>query len=232
MIVAGTLTYKMANAPSSFYDQMPDPNSVISMEACANCGGLSARLFCLQRRGQNHSRRVLCSRLSTASRDSLDRGALRIQDKIMQRNGGEKYSGIGLSYGWTNNDHRSRAEKSQASHRSKDGYGLRVGVIRGCCSGYEYKMEMILPWQKTRSLSKNGARVLLGAKSIHHLDGTRNGYKDELMQSGFVFNNPNVKGTCGCRHFLSAPKEAKATGPVYRVRLRRPLHKFEFDFLS
>jgi iron-sulfur cluster assembly protein len=45
---------------------------------------------------------------------------------------------------------------------------------------------------------KNGARVLLGAKSILHLNGTELDYKDELMQSGFVFNNPNVKGTCGC----------------------------------
>jgi len=44
---------------------------------------------------------------------------------------------------------------------------------------------------------KDGARVLLGAKSILHLNGTALDYNQELMQSGFVFNNPNIKGTCG-----------------------------------
>ena len=79
-----------------------------------------------------------------------------------------------------------------------EGNGLRVRVVEGGCSGYEYKMEIGLPVPEDEVLEKNGARVLLDAKSIHHLDGTEMDYKDELMQSGFVFNNPNVKGTCGC----------------------------------
>jgi NADH-quinone oxidoreductase subunit B len=40
MIVAGTLTYKMAERAKLLYDQMPDPKYVISMGSCANCGGL------------------------------------------------------------------------------------------------------------------------------------------------------------------------------------------------
>lgn len=39
MIVAGTLTNKMANAIRKVYDQMPDPKYVISMGSCANGGG-------------------------------------------------------------------------------------------------------------------------------------------------------------------------------------------------
>ena len=35
-------------------------------------------------------------------------------------------------------------------------------------------------------------------KSLLYLSGTELDYKDELMQSGFVFQNPNVKKACGC----------------------------------
>ncbi len=40
MIVAGTLTYKMAERAKLLYDQMPEPKYVISMGSCSNCGGL------------------------------------------------------------------------------------------------------------------------------------------------------------------------------------------------
>ncbi len=48
MIVAGTVTYKMASAVRRIYDQMPEPKWVIAMGACASSGGMYRSYATLQ----------------------------------------------------------------------------------------------------------------------------------------------------------------------------------------
>jgi iron-sulfur cluster assembly protein len=74
--------------------------------------------------------------------------------------------------------------KEIVATENREGQGLRLKVVGGGCSGLQYK--------------KDGAKVLVDMKSLLYLTGTELDYKDELMQSGFVFQNPNVKRACGC----------------------------------
>jgi len=45
MIVAGAITYKMADRVKLLYEQMPEPKYVIAMGACSTCGGLFERSY-------------------------------------------------------------------------------------------------------------------------------------------------------------------------------------------
>lgn len=80
----------------------------------------------------------------------------------------------------------------------KDGQGLRVKVVGGGCSGLQYKLDFDTERAGDKIFEKDGAKLLVDMKSLLYLSGTEFDYKEELMQSGFVFQNPNVKRTCGC----------------------------------
>jgi len=88
--------------------------------------------------------------------------------------------------------------KELITAESRDGQGLRVKVVGGGCSGLQYKVDLDAPKSTDKIFEKDGARVLVDMKSLLYLTGTELDYKDELMQSGFVFQNPNVKKSCGC----------------------------------
>lgn len=49
----------------------------------------------------------------------------------------------------------------------------------------------------------SGVRVLIDAKAQLTLLGTEMDYVETKLASEFVFNNPNIKGTCGCGESFS-----------------------------
>ena len=88
--------------------------------------------------------------------------------------------------------------KELISAENRDGQGLRVKIVGGGCSGLQYKVDFDLPKSSDKIFERDGAKVLVDLKSLLYLTGTELDYKDELVQSGFVFQNPNVKKSCGC----------------------------------
>lgn len=88
--------------------------------------------------------------------------------------------------------------KELIAAENREGQGLRLKVVGGGCSGLQYKLDFDLPKGTDKVFEKDGAKVLVDMKSLLYLTGMELDYKEELMQSGFIFQNPNVKKSCGC----------------------------------
>ncbi|SJL85159.1 iron-sulfur cluster assembly protein IscA [Vibrio palustris] len=79
------------------------------------------------------------------------------------------------------------------------GIGLRLGVKTTGCSGMAYVLEFVDELnEEDQVFDDNGVKVIIDPKSLVYLDGTELDYKKEGLNEGFEFNNPNIKGECGC----------------------------------
>jgi iron-sulfur cluster assembly protein len=103
-----------------------------------------------------------------------------------------------MAIGVTLTDRAAARIKELIAADNREGQGLRVKVVGGGCSGLQYKVDFDVPKATDKIFERDGAKLLVDMKSLLYLTGTELDYKDELMQSGFVFQNPNVKKSCGC----------------------------------
>ena len=77
-------------------------------------------------------------------------------------------------------------------------YSLRVKVLGGGCSGFQYDLFFDEPEDADMSFESNGVRLVADQMSFMYLMGTEIDYVDGLQGAGFKFNNPNTTGSCGC----------------------------------
>jgi iron-sulfur cluster assembly protein len=83
--------------------------------------------------------------------------------------------------------------------RRGKGEGLRLGVRASGCSGQAYVLEFADAINPDDVVYEyHGVKVIVDPKSLVYIDGTELDYAKEGLNEGFKFNNPNVKGECGC----------------------------------
>jgi iron-sulfur cluster insertion protein len=76
---------------------------------------------------------------------------------------------------------------------------LRVAVLAGGCSGFQYSFELDdTPQADDLVIARGDAKVLVDPASLDLLAGSELDYTDELMGSHFTVRNPNAKSACGC----------------------------------
>lgn len=92
----------------------------------------------------------------------------------------------------------------EAESIGNDG-GLRVRVVPGGCSGFQYGMNIEEAPQPTDEVVEaSGLRVFVDMFSAQYLENVQIDYVNSVMGSGFTFNNPNASGGCGCGSSFTA----------------------------
>ena len=76
---------------------------------------------------------------------------------------------------------------------------LRVYIQGGGCSGFQYGFQFEEDQQEDDiSVEKDGIKVVVDMLSLQYLGGAEIDFKDDILGSRFMVNNPNASATCGC----------------------------------
>ncbi len=80
----------------------------------------------------------------------------------------------------------------------EENYALRVKVMGGGCSGFQYDLYFDPPAEGDYNFESQDIQLVCDQMSYMYLMGTTIDYVEGLQGSGFKFQNPNTTGSCGC----------------------------------
>jgi iron-sulfur cluster assembly accessory protein len=94
----------------------------------------------------------------------------------------------------------SKVQGFMEEHGAGGSAGLRVAVLPGGCSGFQYGLNIEDgPEEDDEVLDVHaGVRVFVDPFSAQYLEGVEIDYVTTMMGSGFTFKNPVASGGCGC----------------------------------
>ena len=80
-----------------------------------------------------------------------------------------------------------------------EGIGIKIGVKKAGCSGYEYFFDYIDSFEDDGVVfEKNGCKIFVDNSSLDFLKGSLVDYQNDGLNQGIKFINPNAKAVCGC----------------------------------
>jgi iron-sulfur cluster insertion protein len=95
--------------------------------------------------------------------------------------------------------------KDIATSENLEGQGLRLRVVGGGCAGFSYDLYFEdKVGEMDEEFESNGVKLYIDPLSFQYLEATEIDFVESEHGSGFKFNNPNVKGSCGCGSSFSA----------------------------
>jgi iron-sulfur cluster assembly accessory protein len=94
----------------------------------------------------------------------------------------------------------SKVQGFMEEHGAGEGAGLRVAVLPGGCSGFQYGLNIEDDPEEDDEILDlmPGIRVFVDPFSAQYLEGVEIDYVTTMMGSGFTFKNPVAAGGCGC----------------------------------
>jgi iron-sulfur cluster assembly accessory protein len=93
----------------------------------------------------------------------------------------------------------NKVQEFMTEHGTATQAGLRVAVLPGGCSGFQYGLNIEdAPEGDDEILDIAGVKVFVDPFSAQYLEGVEIDYVSTMMGSGFSFRNPNAAGGCGC----------------------------------
>ena len=86
-----------------------------------------------------------------------------------------------------------------AKSDKKEGYGLKLFVVPGGCSGFQYGLDFAKTPEKTDVvLEQHGVKLFIDKDSLDLLRGSKIDFIETQQGTGFKIDNPNISRSCSC----------------------------------